>query len=203
MKSCIRPCRRTATFLQPNRFYCQRLPNEPEYDMTELLSVEVPQKLENNLREFLRNVCERELRLATAESCTGGLIASLLTDMEGVSHVFERSFVVYSDEAKREMLGVPAQSLDEYGAVSKEVAIHMAEGALSRSRADIALSVTGFAGPPPGNEEEGLVHFACACKGMEPLHKEIHCGAVGRTQIRLISVEAGLELMNEALRKTA
>src|SRR5581483_5683317 len=96
-------------------------------------------------RRLLQKAAERGLSLATAESCTGGMLASLLTDVQGVSHAFERGFVTYTHEAKNEMLGVPMDLIEEKGAVSKEVAIAMADGALACSRANIALAITGFA----------------------------------------------------------
>src|SRR3546814_7275302 len=97
--------------------------------------------------------------LATAESCTGGLLASLLTDVEGASHAFERGFVVYSEKAKCELLGIQQADITHCGAVSRTVAIAMAKGSIHSSEADIALSITGFAGD---GDEPGLVHFACA-----------------------------------------
>ena len=107
---------------------------------TETLSPVLPNELEEATRRLLAKACERELVLATAESCTGGMLASLLTDVQGVAHAFDRGFVTYSEEAKTEMLGVPADLIEEKGAVSREVAIAMAEGALARSRANIALA---------------------------------------------------------------
>ena len=107
---------------------------------------------------------------ATAESCTGGLIAGLLTEIPGSSAVLERGFVVYSNAAKQELLGVPAETLVNYGAVSGETAVAMAEGALRASRAEVAVSVTGIAGPDGGTAAKpvGLVHFACARRGSRP-----------------------------------
>ncbi|MCA1748105.1 MAG: CinA family protein [Parasphingopyxis sp.] len=167
--------------------------------MTELLSTELPDTLERDVRAFLEAACERELRLATAESCTGGMLASLLTDVEGSSHAFDRGFVVYTDEAKTAMLDVPAEMIAEHGAVSRPVAIAMAEGGLARSDADIALSVTGFAGPAGEENEEGLVHFACAREGRETIHREAHYGAIGRGPIRIECIKAAIEMMGEML----
>ena len=107
------------------------------------------------------------LMAATAKSCTGGLIAALLTEIPGSSNMLERGFVVYSNAAKQELLGVPAETLTKHGAVSGETAVAMAEGALRASRADVAVSVTGIAGPDGGTAAKpvGLVHFACARRG--------------------------------------
>jgi nicotinamide-nucleotide amidase len=120
---------------------------------TETLSPVLPDAVEQATRHLLAKASERDLRLATAESCTGGMLASLLTDVQGVAHAFDRGFVTYSEEAKTEMLGVPAALIDAKGAVSRDVAIAMAEGALARSRANIALAITGFAdaGDEPGS----------------------------------------------------
>ena len=108
---------------------------------TETLSPVLPDEIEEATRRLLAKACERDLSLATAESCTGGMLASLLTDVQGVAHAFDRGFVTYSEEAKTEMLGVPAGAdRATKGAVSREVAIAMAEGALARSRANIALA---------------------------------------------------------------
>ena len=114
------------------------------------------------------------LKLATAESCTGGLIAAILTEVPGSSDVFERGFVTYSNEAKTELLGVPAELIEKHGAVSEEVARAMASGALGHSRADIAVAVTGVAGPGGGTTAKpvGLVHLAAARRG-SVTHKEI------------------------------
>ena len=142
------------------------------------------------------------LTIATAESCTGGLIAGLLTEIPGSSNVLERGFVVYSNAAKEELLGVPAETLLQHGAVSEETARALAEGALAKSRADIAVSVTGIAGPDGGTAQKpvGLVHFACARRGAPTVAREEHFGDVGREAVRLASVEVGLELLEEAAR---
>ena len=141
----------------------------------------------------------RRLSLSAAESCTGGLLAALLTDVPGCSHLFERGFVTYSEDAKMEMLGVDRERLDAYGAVSREIARDMAQGALNHSKADVAISITGFAGPGGDGDEEGLVHFACAHRGGPVADREEHFGAVGRAEIRKAALEAALEMMEEAL----
>jgi nicotinamide-nucleotide amidase len=140
-----------------------------------------------------------KLMLVTAESCTGGLLASLLTDVSGRGHVFERGIVAYSEDAKCDLLGIERDVVDACGAVSREVAEAMARGALTRSRGDIALAITGFAGPGKAQDEEGLVHFACARHGFPVLHREAHFGAIGRAGVRRKSIEVALKLIEEAL----
>jgi nicotinamide-nucleotide amidase len=137
------------------------------------------------------------VRIATAESCTGGLIAALLTEIAGSSDVVERGFVTYSNEAKIECLGIPADLIAAHGAVSEPVARAMAEGALAHARADIAVSVTGVAGPGGGSAAKpvGLVHLAAARKGRTTLHQECRFGDIGRDGVRLKSVEAALALL--------
>jgi nicotinamide-nucleotide amidase len=141
------------------------------------------------------------VKLATAESCTGGLVSALLTEIPGSSAVFERGFVVYSNEAKQETLGVAADILAAHGAVSDATARAMALGALAHSRADIAVSVTGIAGPDGGAPDKpvGLVHFALARRGRPAFAFERRFGALSRSAIRLASVETALELIEAAL----
>lgn len=136
------------------------------------------------------------LKIATAESCTGGLVAASLTEIPGSSDVFERGFVTYSNEAKTEMLGVPASLIAEQGAVSDPVAHAMAEGALVHSRADIAVAVTGIAGPGGGTPEKpiGLVFIGAARRG-QPAIVERHVFAGDRADIRRATVERALELL--------
>ncbi len=140
---------------------------------------------------------ERGLKLATAESCTGGLIAAILTEVPGSSDALERGFVTYSNEAKTEMLGVSGALIQKYGAVSEEVARAMSEGALRNSRADIAVSVTGVAGPGGGTATKpvGLVHFGAVRRGADRLHREKRFGDLGRRQIRLQSVSEAFDLL--------
>jgi nicotinamide-nucleotide amidase len=163
---------------------------------TETLSPVLPGRVEEATRRLLAKACERDLVLATAESCTGGMLASLLTDVTGVAHAFDRGFVTYSEESKTEMLGVPAALIAERGAVSKEVAVAMAEGALARSRAHIALAVTGFA---DAGDEPGLVHFACARSGRITAHREERFGGAGRGAVRVAALEVAVEMMTEML----
>jgi nicotinamide-nucleotide amidase len=163
---------------------------------TETLSPVIPSELEEGLKRLLTKCHERGIMLATAESCTGGMLSSLLTDIPGIAHSFERGFVTYTDEAKNELLGVPKELLKDKGAVSAEVAIAMAEGALERSRANMALAVTGFADT---GDEPGLVHFACARAGRKTLHREEHFGPIGRGATRVQCLRVGVEMMTEML----
>jgi nicotinamide-nucleotide amidase len=139
----------------------------------------------------------KRLRIATAESCTGGLIAGALTEIPGASEVIDRGFVVYSNGAKTKLLSVRAAVIMRHGAVSEEVARAMAEGALRNSVADIAVSCTGIAGPTGGSPQKpiGLVHFAAARTGETTLAEECRFGDLGRSEIRMRSVEAGLKLL--------
>jgi nicotinamide-nucleotide amidase len=143
---------------------------------------------------------DRGLKLATAESCTGGLVAGLLTEIPGSSAVVERGFVVYSNLAKQEMLGVPEATLARWGAVSAATARAMAEGALAHSAADLAVAITGVAGPDGGTAEKpvGLVHFAAARRGGEPTELERRFGPLSRDAIRLAAVETALEMLEAA-----
>jgi len=136
------------------------------------------------------------LRLATAESCTAGLIAACLTEVPGSSDVVERGFVTYSNEAKTELLGVPAALIAKHGAVSAEVAKAMAKGALDHSPADVAVAVTGIAGPGGGSAEKpvGLVHLTIARRGAKP-KTERHIFEGDRAKVRLGAVEAALALL--------
>jgi nicotinamide-nucleotide amidase len=137
------------------------------------------------------------LKLATTESCTGGLVAGALTEIAGASDVVECGFVVYSNAAKQAMLGVPAAVLERHGAVSRETAEAMAQGALERSSADIAVAVTGIAGPGGGSAEKpvGLVHLTAAARGGRRLHREKRYGDAGRRQVRLMSVAEALDMI--------
>ena len=141
-----------------------------------------------------------KLMAVTAESCTGGLVAGVLTEIAGSSDVVERGFVTYSNAAKMELLGVPEAMLAEHGAVSEPVARAMAQGALANSHADIAVSVTGIAGPGGGSAAKpvGLVHIAAARRGGVVLHRECRFGDIGRGPIRLASVETALQLVARA-----
>ncbi len=163
---------------------------------TETLSPVLPNAVEEATRRMLAKACERDISLGTAESCTGGMLASLLTDVQGFAHAFDRGFVTYSNEAKNEMLGVPMALIEEKGAVSREVAVAMAEGALERSRANVTLAVTGFADK---GDEPGLVHFACARAGRRTAHREEHFGPIGRGATRIECMRVAVEMMTEML----
>ncbi|MCT2558412.1 CinA family protein [Tsuneonella sp. YG55] len=170
-------------------------------DKAETLDGALPDALQRQAHRVLDLAHERKLSLATAESCTGGLLAALLTDVGGRGHVFDRGFVTYAEESKCDLLGVDPNAIDRVGAVSEDVARAMAEGAIARSDADVALSVTGFAGPGAPGDEEGLVHFACATRAGGCAHREEHFGAVGRAGVRIAALEVALAMMEDALHR--
>src|SRR5206468_7802391 len=134
---------------------------------------------------------------AAAESCTGGLVAATLTEIAGSSDVFERGFVTYSNEAKQTMLGVTPTTLTSYGAVSRETALEMAKGALAHAPVDLAVSITGIAGPGGAVEGKpvGLVHFGAAARGGRLVHRERRYGDIGRAQVRHASVIEALAML--------
>jgi nicotinamide-nucleotide amidase len=167
--------------------------------MSETLEPALPDHLDEQAERLMHAICDRELKLATAESCTGGMMAALMTDIEGCGHGFDRGFVTYSKEAKAEQLGIEPSLLEQNDAVSEIVARAMAEGALRRSHADIAVGVTGFAGPAAPGCEEGLVHFALARRNGETHHRVEHFGAVGRGAIRVESLKTMLEMIEQSL----
>jgi nicotinamide-nucleotide amidase len=144
---------------------------------------------------------ERGWRVSTAESCTGGLVSAALTGIPGASEVFDRGFVTYSNAAKTEMLGVPEALLAAHGAVSAETARAMAEGALVHSQADVAVAITGVAGPGGGSPQKpvGLVHFACAKRGGDVALLERRFRPLSRDEIRSAAVDQALDLMIESL----
>ena len=155
-------------------------------------------KLANSVLEAAR---AKGLKIATAESCTGGLVAGALTEIPGSSDVFERGFVTYSNNAKQECLGVIDDTLDKFGAVSAPTAIAMAEGALANSRADVSVAITGIAGPGGGSPDKpvGLVHFAAARRGQATIFELRHFGDIGRDKIRMESVEVALTLLRRQI----
>ena len=167
--------------------------------MSETLEPALPDQLNEQAERLMHRLCDKELTVATAESCTGGMLAALLTDIEGAGHGFDRGFVTYSKEAKTDLLGIPRDLLDHNDAVSENVARAMAEGALSRSQADLAVGVTGFAGPAGDENEEGLVHFALARRGQTTVHREAHFGPIGRGAIRVKSLQAMLDMLEHCL----
>lgn len=139
--------------------------------------------------------------VATAESCTGGLVAAALTEIAGSSSVVDRGFVTYSNRAKMAMLGVPEQTLADHGAVSEETARAMASGAVAHSDASVAVAITGIAGPGGGSDEKpvGLVHFAAARADGRVLHLERRFGDLGRDGVRQAALRTALELLSQAL----
>ena len=167
--------------------------------MTETLEPAIGEELDRKAEEAMRRLCSQDLKVATAESCTGGMLASLLTDIEGCGHGFDRGFVTYSPEAKQELLGLSPEVVSCNEAVNAQVARAMAEGALARGRADIALSVTGFAGPPPDEQEEGLVFLACARRGGDTKVEERHYGAIGRGPVRIRALNDLVDMLCRAI----
>ena len=152
--------------------------------------------------ELLAAARAKGLRIATAESCTGGMISAALTDVAGSSDVFDAGFVTYSNAAKQRMLGVSRETLDAVGAVSEDVAREMAEGALARSDADLAVSVTGIAGP--GGSEfkpEGRVCFGLAVRGKATATETVEFGALGRAAVRQATVAHALAQIRRAIRE--
>lgn len=148
-------------------------------------------------KRVLNKARVNRLHIATAESCTGGLIAASLTEIPGSSDVVECGFIVYSDNAKTRLLGVPETLLKRVGAVSADVACAMAKGALENSSAELSVAVTGIAGPSGGTtlKQVGLVHIAAAREGLEVQHRACEFGDVGRSQGRLLTVDAALKLL--------
>ncbi len=161
----------------------------------------IADRLVQEAQALFEQAKKRRFRIVTAESCTGGLIAASLTAVPGSSLVVERGFVTYSNEAKVEMLGVPADLIELRGAVSMEVALAMVDGALKHSPADIAIVTTGIAGPAGGSEEKpvGLVHIAVARRNGPRLHEEHRFGDIGRHRVQADSVVAALQLAGRVL----
>ena len=158
-------------------------------------------EMKDRAAALLDSYRQRGLKISTAESCTGGLVAALLTEIAGSSAVVERGFVTYSNEAKTELIGVPADLIATHGAVSEPVARAMAEGALARSHADVAVGITGIAGPGGGTvmKPVGLVHFGLARKGSATVHLERRYSDLGRENVRRQAVEDALCLLEQAL----
>lgn len=159
-----------------------------------------PQQIENLASRIVSDFTSRNITIATAESCTGGLIAGALTEISGSSAVVDRGFVTYSNQAKMDMLGVEAATLERFGAVSRETALEMVQGALARSGASLAVAVTGIAGPTGGTAEKpvGLVHLAAKARNGSLIHREMHYGDLGRSGIRIATVMSALEMLLEA-----
>ncbi|WP_028969297.1 CinA family protein [Sphingomonas sp. URHD0057] len=167
--------------------------------MSETLEPALPDHLDEQAERLMHRLCDQGLTVATAESCTGGMLAALLTDIEGAGRGFDRGFVTYTNEAKAELLGIDREVLAQNDAVSETAARAMAEGALARSVAAIAVAVTGFAGPGAPDQEEGLVHFALARRGQPTRHREEHFGPIGRGSVRVKSLKTLLEMLEHAL----
>ncbi|GIU65974.1 CinA family protein [Candidatus Phycosocius spiralis] len=160
-----------------------------------------PEDLWLEAQKLVEEAAAHNIRIATAESCTGGLVAALLTEIAGSSSVVERGFIVYSNRAKEEMLHVPGDVLADYGAVSEPVARALAEGALHESRANLTIAITGIAGPSgaTGFKPVGLVHFASAKANRPICHEEHLFGDIGRSQIRLEAVRVGVRMLRDGV----
>jgi nicotinamide-nucleotide amidase len=165
-------------------------------------SLLIDQRILTEAAALLEAARERGDLLATAESCTGGLLAATLTAITGASDVFERGFVTYSNTSKSEMLGVPAWLIERHGSVSEDVARAMVGGALTHSRATLAVAITGIAGPGGGTPDKpvGLVHLAAARRDAPVAHERLLFGDVGRNEIRRESVVQALALLASLLR---
>jgi nicotinamide-nucleotide amidase len=165
------------------------------------MRVSPPLSLPSRAAALVSRFTERGIRIATAESCTGGLVAALLTEIPGSSTVLDRGFVTYSNDAKIEMLGVGAETIATHGAVSEPVARAMAEGAVRHSNADIAVAITGIAGPGGATPTKpvGLVHLAVAAKGRPTVHLERRYGDCGRRIVREAAVADAFTLLEQAI----
>lgn len=153
--------------------------------------------LQQRAASLLGKCRARGVKIATAESCTGGMVSALLTSIAGSSDVFDCGYVTYSNEAKIGILGVSPGIIVEFGAVSRECALAMAHGAILKSTATLAVAITGIAGPGGGSAAKpvGLVHFACARRNGATLHREERFGDIGRDGVRKASVEVALDLI--------
>ena len=159
------------------------------------------QGLSRNAYALLALCKTRGLKIAAAESCTGGLLTATLTEIPGSSAVVDRGFVTYSNQAKHQMLGVPTRTLKQYGAVSRETALAMAEGALARSSADITVAITGIAGPGGGSRQKpvGLVHIAAIARSGMRVHHECRFSDIGRTKVREKSTLEAFAMMRDLI----
>jgi len=164
-----------------------------------------PADIESQASAIIVDYRDRGWMIATAESCSGGLIAGALTEIAGSSAVVDRGFVTYTNQAKMDLIGVSAATLDAFGAVSKETALQMAHGALMRSGAEVAVAVTGIAGPGGGSAEKpiGLVHLALKTRSGLIDHREMRYGEIGRDQVRLQTVRTALEMLAAAAQTPA
>jgi nicotinamide-nucleotide amidase len=163
-----------------------------------------PQEYLHAARLLLADCEERRLKICTAESCTGGLVAACLTEIAGSSAVFERAFITYSNRAKEDMLGVPGDMIADSGAVSEAVAVAMAEGALAESRANVAVAITGVAGPGGGTRMKpvGTVHIAAARENHSVIHESFLFLEDSRAEIRMLSVGKALEMLHRIVSQT-
>ncbi len=153
-----------------------------------------------NVEDLIARAAKAGVTIATAESCTGGMVAAALTDIPGSSAVLDRGYVTYSNDAKTQMIGVRPETLDAFGAVSEEVAREMAEGARARAGTTLAVSIPGIAGP--GGSEfkpEGRVCFGLSAEGRETHVETIEFGALGRPQVRAASRDHALSLLERAI----
>ena len=171
--------------------------------MAETLSPALPVPLERDVHAVRRRWHESGLKVGTAESCTGGLLASLFTDVPGYGHVFESGLVVYTDAAKQRLLGVDPRLIAEHGAVSRVIAVIMAENLFARAEIDLALAITGFAGRAGADDEPGLVYLARAGRGQPTVCREEHFGDIGRGATRLKCIEAAVALLEDGLPPSA
>ena len=157
--------------------------------------------MNKSIEEIVEFLIDKKLTITTAEYCTGGLIASGIVDIPGVSEIFNEGYVTYSNEAKKSLLGVKEETLDTVGAVSEETARQMAVGAAKAAKADVALSATGIAGPDGGTDEKpvGLVYLGCYCMGNTYVERHVFKG--DRSEVRNAAVEAALTLAKKALKE--
>lgn len=160
-----------------------------------------PEELENKAINVLELARKKSWKIATAESCTGGLIGGILTEIAGSSDVFDRSYVTYTNSAKQDLLDVPKNDLRRHGAVSEVVARAMADGALAKSGAQIVVAVTGIAGPGGGSADKpvGRVHLSAKAIGKTQTHRQMDYGDLGRSAVRLATVATALEMLEEIM----
>ncbi|MGI2032214.1 CinA family protein [Rhizobium panacihumi] len=158
-----------------------------------------PQDIEETATKIIADFTAKGLMVVTAESCTGGLIAGALTEIAGSSAVVDRGLVTYTNEAKADILRVSVDTLQKFGAVSRETALEMAAGALNASQAQVSVAVTGIAGPGGGSAMKpvGLVHLAASNRDGKMLHREMRYGDIGRSNVRLATVRTAFELLQE------
>lgn len=164
-----------------------------------------PNDIEDAARRIIQTASARQLWITTAESCTGGLVGAALTAIAGSSAVYDRGFITYSNAAKTDLLGVPTDLLATDGAVSEATARAMAQGALRAAGAQIAVAVTGIAGPGGGSDDKpvGLVHFGLATAGGDVAHRQAQFGNLGRQAVRMSALRMALNLIELGFDQTA